>query len=109
DQMLAEHQTDTAPPRVVIKMGGAHILQNPLGPNGVPTLGRHAQEIAEANGMEALHIGIRAHRPGEADHPPVELFADGNEILLIDCSTFLAGLSQDDLANLSADLRRDLE
>ena len=58
DAELAKHQSHQTPPKVIFKMGGAHIIEG-IGPNGVATLGNHAEKVAAANGFEAIQIGIR--------------------------------------------------
>lgn len=61
DEQLANFEARNGrSPTVLFKMGGAHIMEG-IGPNGIPTLGNHVQNIADANGFKATHIAIRRY------------------------------------------------
>ena len=72
--------------RAVFKMGGAHTMYG-IGPNGVETLGEHAQKIAEDNDMQSLSIGIRSFN-AETGFPTDEFFNESN-MILIDVEQYL--------------------
>lgn len=85
DRYLAESASLSHPiPRAILKMGGAHVIPG-IGPNGVVTLGDHLQHVAESNGLNALHIGIRRYSPDSAI--PANVFASGQVHVLIDTRT----------------------
>ena len=92
DLLLQAHARDGALPRVIFKMGGAHILEG-VGPNGVVTLGDHAQKLAEANGLDALHIGIRRYSAETGEVIPETVFAEGHETVLIDMQPLRTALA----------------
>lgn len=80
DRFLAESASLSHPrPRGIVKMGGAHIMEG-IGPNGVPTLGNHIQQLAESDGRDALHIAI--HSWNEDSTYPAKLFGDKSMVLI---------------------------
>lgn len=103
DAAIARAATDT--PRAILKMGGAHLMEG-IGPNGVPTLGDHIQRVAETNGLDALHIGIRSFDP-DRPGPPSSIFGDA-DIVIVDTRSLRAAVGGDALATLGPDLQQSV-
>jgi len=107
DEELAVHEQYGKPVKAIFKMGGAHVIEG-IGPNGIETLGTHAERVARQNGLEAIQIGIRAYPSEEQDWLPLEEF-EGNDIVVIDSRQLLAYLPDSAYDSLPASLHRDLE
>ena len=84
---------DDRPPKVVFKMGGAHIMKG-IGPNGIPTLGDHVLKSAQARGESALLVGVR-RLDDESQFVPQSAFQTSS-MVLVDTHTYLASLRADE-------------
>lgn len=93
--------------RVIFKLGGAHIIDGP-GVNNVDTLGSHVEMLARRNGLEALHIGIRAYDTAKYDWLPLSEF-EGGDAVLIDTKLLLAYLTDEEHDALPESLQQDLD
>ncbi|MCR9201239.1 MAG: hypothetical protein NXI04_21570 [Planctomycetaceae bacterium] len=80
DYLQAANTQGSDPPKAIVKMGGAHIMEG-TGPNGVRTLGDHIQQVAESQGSDALHIAIRGYADDSAW--PGDVF-QGRTMVVID-------------------------
>lgn len=91
-------------PKCIVKMGGAHVMEG-IGPNGVRTLGDHLQQVATANGLDALHIAIRSHSPDSGWSEQV--FVDG-PLVLIDTHSLRDFVSESSATGVLTKLVRDI-
>ncbi len=101
-----ETQTGSAP-RTLFKMGGAHIQEGEVGPNGIMTLGEHIQRRASADGETALHLGVRGYNP-ETTSYPIGPLIDGQSLLLLDTQPLRQAAEAGRLADLTTDQRADI-
>lgn len=95
------------PPRALFKMGGAHIMEGETGPNGVMTLGEHVQRRADADGVTALHLGVRGYNPEATSYPIADLI-EGQSLLLLDTRVLREAIEAGRLADLTDDQRADI-
>ncbi len=95
------------PPRILFKMGGAHIMEGATGPNGVMTLGEHVQRRADDDGAYALHLGVRGFNPDTTPYPIDDLIA-GQSLLLLDTAPLRAAVEAGLISGLAEDARADL-
>ena len=93
-------------PKVIFLMGGAHIMEG-IGPNGVPTLGEHAQKIARSNGLDALNIGIREYT--EQTPLPLTVFDSTSPVTMIDARAVRGVLPESGSTEDEQRLLRDLQ
>lgn len=93
--------------KAIILMGGSHIMEG-IGPNGIPTVGDFAQNLAANNGQDALHIGIYAFLAGADHSPPESIFSEGDAIL-VDLQALRAKARSEWIEQLSPSLRRTVE
>jgi len=105
DAYLDRHSVDGLLPKVVFKMGGAHVTRG-VGPNGIKTLGDHAEQRAAAAGGKAFLVAVRAH--GDVPfYPPAAVFGEAQAVS-IDLRRLAADLGPERLALLPAQLRDDI-
>lgn len=104
---LTELEASTGePPRVLLYMGGAHLMEG-VGPNGVLTVGEFVQQQAAANGSDAVHLSLRTLQP---ESPvPEAIFRNNREFVLLDARVLRADLPQQPTSPESARLVRDLQ
>lgn len=106
DTKLAEAVSDgIAIPKVIFQMGGAHLMRG-VGPNGVTTLGEHAEKVAGSNGLGTFHIAIRSYRPDSL--LPESIFASDSNIAMIDAEPIRSSLPLSDQPDAERRLIRDL-
>ncbi|MGE3172516.1 MAG: hypothetical protein AB7O97_07795 [Planctomycetota bacterium] len=105
DAYLARNRVDGAWPRMVFKMGGAHVMWG-IGPNGIDTLGEHVRTRAAAEGVPICHVGVSAHQ--DQPFPPKETLRPG-EITMVDCAAARAVLGDDGLRALPDEVRLRLQ
>lgn len=106
DRYLARSRVEGKWPRLIFKMGGAHVLWG-VGPNGVETLGEHVRRRAQAEQVSICHVGVSAYDP-KSGFPPATLVGDG-QLTLIDAQAARALLGEAGLAALPAESRMRLE
>ncbi len=94
-------------PRILFKMGGAHIMEGPVGPNGIMTLGEHVQRRADQNGQTALHLGVRGYSPEHTSYPISE-HIEGQSFLLIDTTPLRRAIDTGQFPDLTEDDRADI-
>lgn len=86
--MAAWAERDGRSPRVLMKMGGAHLIKG-IGPNGVSTLGEHLESRVAGTESDALHIGIRGYAPDRSPVPLEGLFGDAVQAIVLPTATLL--------------------
>ncbi len=94
-------------PRLLFKMGGAHIMEGETGPNGIMTLGEHVQRRADADGATALHLGIRGYNP-ETTPYPIAALIEGQSLLLLDTQILRRAIEDGTISGLADDQIADI-